>query len=344
MNIKVVSIDLAKLVFQLCVLGQDDKVLSNKKIARGKLLDAVRQLPEGTVIAMEACASSHYWGRTFQAMGYQVRLIPTQHVKAFGRSQKNDANDAVAICEAAFRPNLHFVPIKTVEQQDLKALQCVRQRLVEQRTALANQIRGLAAEYGVCFSKQLRSLRTHLPDALEDAENGLSFIARRLLRELADDLRLLTDDIESVTRDMETLAKKQPRWSALIAVPGFGPIITAALLAEIGNGEQFENGRQASAWLGLVPKQYSSGGHSNLGGMTKNGNRNLRTLVIHGARSVLRYADKRHDALGQWLTALINRRGKNKAVVALANKWVRVAWSIIKHGDEFDMKKAFHAA
>ena len=272
--------------------------------------------------------------------------MPAQHVKPFVGHQKNDANDARAICEAALRPSVHFVPVKTIGQQDIKALRNVRQRLVEQRTCTANQARAFAAEYGVIFPKQIKKkkLRELLPLALEDAENGLSMVMRRLLREVHDEIRLISDDIETIEKDILELCQQQPRFKALLAIPGVGPIICAALLSELGDGCQFQNGRQLSAWCGLVPRQHSSGGKSNLSGITKNGNKQLRTLILHGARSIVRFADKRDDAMGQWLRALIQRRGKVKAIVALANKLCRIGWHIIRTGEAFDMKQAFQPA
>lgn len=344
MNIKVAGIDLAKNVFQVCVLLHDGTIDYNRKVARSKLIHVIRQLPKGTLIAMEACGSCHYWGRAFSSMGYNVKLLPTQHVKPFVGCQKNDANDALAICEAAFRPGIYAVSIKTVEQQDIKALRCVRQRLVDQRTAVANQIRAMAAENGVIFSIGLNQLRKQLPSALEDAENDLSTTMRRLLNNLYEELVGLSQDIDSITGEIQSLCQQHPRYKALMSIPGIGPIITASLLSELGTGEQFDNGRQFSAWCGLVPRQYSSGGKSTLGAITKNGNRELRTMIIHGARAVIRYADKRQDAMGKWLKSLISRRGKVKTIIALANKLARIAWRILTGTNDFNMKQAFRGA
>ncbi|WP_028116867.1 IS110 family transposase [Ferrimonas senticii] len=341
MKIKVVGIDLAKDIFQVCVLREDGKVQRNRKVRRNKLLHEVRQLPEGTLIAMEACASSHYWARTFKSMGYKTALVPAQLVKPFTRKQKNDANDALAICEAAERPEIHLVEVKTVEQQDIKALRCVRRRIVEHRTAIVNQIRSLSAEYGVIFPLGIKRLRETLPDALADDENGFSRILRSLLSDLLDDLRMLDIDVTALDQQIDQLCKQQPGYSELMSVPGFGPVITSALVSEIGSGGQFANGRQLAAWCGLVPKQQSSGGKQMLGGITKHGNKELRVLLIHGARAVLRFADKRDDRLGRWLRRLIERRGKNKATVALANKLARIAWGVLNSKQHFDARLAF---
>ncbi|MGY5744548.1 IS110 family RNA-guided transposase, partial [Vibrio cincinnatiensis] len=262
-------------------------------------------------------------------------------VKPFVGRQKNDANDARAICEAYSRPNLHFVPVKSVEQQDLKAIRSVRKRLVENRTALSNQIRGLAAEYGVVFPLSIKALRSHLPLALEDAENALSPVMRNLLQTLYCDLVSLSEEIDEVTQSVTMLSQQNPKYEAIRNIPGFGPILTAALISEVGVGNQFKNGRQFSAWCGLVPKQNSTGGKSSLGSLSKNGNRELRSLLIHGARAVVRYGANKTDAMGAWLRGLIARRGKAKAIVALANKLGRVAWHILAKNSEYDLNQAF---
>ncbi|MDW2158883.1 IS110 family transposase [Vibrio sp. 1942] len=341
MNIKVVGIDIAKSVFQVCVLLHDNKVAWNRKITRSDLMKKLSQLPESTLIAMEACASSHHWARQMKQHGFEVMLIPAQFVKPFVGHQKNDANDARAICEASQRPDVHSVQVKTIEQQDIKALRNVRQRLVDNRIALVNQSRAMAAEYGVIFPKHVTKFQELLPLAIEDASNQLSHVMRRLLLENYDELKQLNRDIQQVEHDLLELCKTNHRFKTLQEVPGFGPIISSALISELGTGKQFSNGRQFSAWCGLVPKQHSSGGKSCLKGITKNGNKQLRTLILHGARAVVRYADKRQDKMGTWLRELMARRGKVKAVVALANKLCRIGWRLLSSGEQFDVNKAF---
>ncbi|MFJ5453445.1 IS110 family transposase [Pectobacterium jejuense] len=339
-TIKVVGIDLAKSVFQLCVWMNDGTVAWNRKVSRSKLLDAVRQFPPDTLIAMEACATSHYWGRTFQSMGYAIRLIPTQHVKALTRHQKNDANDALAICETAFRPGIHFVAVKTLEQQDIKALRCARQLMVEQRTAAANQIRALAAEQGFEFPVGIHTLQQRLPDLIEDPEKPVSPVLRHLLSTLLENIHTLNEYIRSTEYEIAALCQQQPRYRVLMSIPGVGPLISAAFLSEV-DAEQFANGRQLSAWCGLVPRQHSSGGKHILTSMTKNGNCDLRTLIIHGARAVMRCAQKRDDHLGRLLNHVTERRGKMKATVALANKLTRIVWRLLSEPVDFNMDKAF---
>lgn len=339
-TIRVVGVDIAKSVFQVCVWNVDGSVAWNKKISRSKLLDTIRQFEPGTLIAMEACATSHFWGRTFATMGYYVKLIPAQHVKAFVRSQKNDANDALAICETAFRPGIHFVSVKTTEQQDIKALRNTRQLMVEQRTALANQLRSLLAEYGLIIPVGIQSLQQHLPGLIEDASNELTFTLRRLLYSLREDMQALNERVTGLDKEIAALSSQQTTYRHLLTIPGVGPLIAAAFISEV-DAAQFSSGRELSAWCGLVPRQHSSGGKPKLSSVTKNGNRSLRTLIIHGARAVMRCVKKRDDNMGRWLQKLEARRGFLKTTVALANKLTRVIWRVLTDSIDFNMNKAF---
>lgn len=342
MDIKVLGIDLANNVFQLCALNQAGKVLFNRQVRRNKLRASVAQL-EATTIAMEACSSAHYWGRVFEAMGHRVMLLPPQHVKPFVRVNKSDAHDALAVAEASLRPNLKVVPVKSVEQQDLQLLNRERQRWIQHRTALVNRIRATAREYGVIMPQGIKALRRALPEVLEDADNELSDVARRLLAERADELRELDDKIERASTEQQSLARHHTSYRALLAIPGYGPAVTAGFLGTVGDGRQFANGRQTSAWLGIVPRHTGTGGQTRMLGISKNGDRQLRTLLIHGARAVVRHAHKRDDALGRWVRQLEARRGRNRTVVALANKMARIGWVVVAKGEPFDMNKAFAA-
>lgn len=245
-TIRVVGIDIAKSVFQFCVWMTDGSVAWNKKVSRQKLLDTVRQFPPSTLIAMEACSTSHFWGRTLQSMGYEVRLIPAQHVKAFVRHQKNDANDALAICETACRPELHFVSVKSTEQQDIKALQSARQLIVEQRTALANQLRSLLTEYGIIIPVGIQRLQQQLPDLIEDASNSITFTLRRLLSALREDMLALNDRITGLDSEITALSAQQTSYCHLLTIPGVGPLIAAAFISEV-NVAEFSSGRDMSA-------------------------------------------------------------------------------------------------
>lgn len=339
-KIKLVAIDLAKRCYQAGAIDEHRKLLFNRKLSRAKLAVLLQQL-EPTVIAMEACAAAHYWGRKLEAMGHTVRLVPPQHVKAFRRVHKSDAHDVLAILEAAHRPDIHFVPVKPIAQQDLQVLGRIRERLVAERTALINQARGLAREYGVDFAKTRQALMEGLPLALADADNELSPIAREALSEALAEIEQRSIRLKEILQRMRTLAECDPAYEQLQTIPGIGPIIAPALLAKIGHAQQFRAGRNCSAWIGLVPRQHSTGGREQLGHITKNGDQHLRTLLIHGARTMVRWADKRQDALGRWVQQLIARRGKNKAIVALANKLMRIVWAVLTKGEAFDLNKAF---
>ena len=339
-TIRVVGIDIVKSVFQVCVWMLDGSVAWNRKMSRPKLLDTLRQFEPGTLIAMEACSTSHFWGRTFSSMGYSVRLIPAQHVKAFVRSQKNDANDALAICETACRPGIHFVSVKSTEQQDIKALRNTRQLMVEQRTALANQLRSLLAEYGLIIPVGIQRLQQQLPDLIEDASNDLTFTLRRLLSSLREDIQALNVRITRLDSEIAALSSQHTAYRHLLTIPVVGPLIAAAFISEV-DVTQFSSGRDLSAWCGLVPRQHSSEGKQRLSSMTKNGNRSLRTLVIHGARAVIRCVKRRDDSLGLWLKKIEARRGFLKATVALANKLTRIIWRVLTDGVDFNMNKAF---
>ncbi len=291
MKVSIIGIVFAKNVFQVADLNQAGKPIMNRSVRRPKLLDLVRRF-EPTILAMEACGSSHYWGRVLQRMGHEVRLIPPQHVKPFARVNKTDAGDALAICEAAGRPNMHFVAIKSIAQQDLRLLSRQRERLVRLRTATANQIRGFAREYGVFFPKGYRKLLAQLPAALEDGDNELSTVARRTLSELQQELHQLSDRIQHLQAQLLELTKSHEPCHRLQEVPGFGPVVSAAHVGAVGDGGQFHNGRQSSAWMGLVPRLHGSGGKTRSLSITKNGDRELRTMLIHGARAVVSWAHR----------------------------------------------------
>lgn len=341
-KIKLVAVDLAKRWFQVLAIDEQGGVLYNRKLSAAKFALAVHQL-EPTIIAMEACAAAHFWGRRLSALGHEVRLVPPQHAKAFRRVHKSDEHDALSIAEAAQRPNIHFVPIKSIAQQDLQLLGRIRERLVADRTALINQARGFAREYGVNFAKSRQALLDQLPLALGDAGNELSPIAREALHELLDQIHLITQRITHLMRRITALASQDPAYERLRTIPGIGPTIAPALLASLGHAQQFTNARSCAAWAGLVPRQSGTGGQLHLGGITKNGNRSLRVLVIHGARTVVQWANKHDHAQSRWIRALVARRGKNKAVVALANKLMRIIWVVLTQGVEYDVRRAFRS-
>ena len=331
-----VGVDLAKNVFQAHGVERNERNVWRRKLTRENWLKMLLETIEpGCVIGMESCGGAHHWARRLQARGFTVKLIPPQFVKPYVKSNKNDANDAEAICEALGRPSMRFVAVKSVEQQDIQAVHRIRSELVKQRTAKANQIRGLVAEYGLVAPKEIVHLRRALPIWLDDLENGLSGRFRRLLAGLWGDLRGLDERMAELEREIELIAQSDPVAKRLQQLRGVGPIIATALIAAVGNGEQFANGRQMSAAFGLTPRQHSSGGKERLLGISKRGDAYLRSLLIHGARSVIRTARDKDDRLSQWVTRLAARSHPNVAAAALANKTTRVAWAMLKNCTDY---------
>jgi transposase len=336
MNIKRIGIDLAKQVFQLHGVDHNEKVVLKKQLPRTKMLAYFKSFSP-CLIGMEACGSAHYWARELQKFGHTVKLMAPQFVKPYVKGNKNDTNDAEAICEAVSRPNMRFVSIKTIAQQDIQAVHRIRSELVKQRTAKGNQIRGLLAEYGVVVNKRIDVLRNALPSLIEDTENGLSADFRMLLEELRQDLITLDERVLVLTGKINVLAKADEDAQRLQQIPGVGPMTATAIISAVGDGKQFKCGRDLAAWLGLTPKQHSSGGKERLLGISKRGDAYLRTLLIHGARSVLRVSEKKTDSLNCWLQNLYSRRNKNIAAVALANKNARIIWAILTKKTNYQM-------
>lgn len=334
MKVSLVGLDIAKSIFHLSAVNQAGKQVKKKVLKRPQVLSFFSQL-EPCTVAMEACGSAHHWARQFQALGHQVKLIAPQYVKPFVKGNKNDYNDALGIAEAAQRPNMRFVPIKSLEQHDIQMVHRLRERLVKNRTALVNQIRGLLAEYGLVINKGVAAVRTELPFILEDAENGLTVMARESFFTLHEELKELDEKHQACEKKVIEINRSHEACQRLDEIIGIGPVTATAVYAAIGDGHDFENGRHFSAWAGLVPKQHSSGGKANLMGISKRGNAYLRTLFIHGARAVLRYAEGKEDSFSRWATSLKERRGSNKACVAVANKLARMAWVILAKDERY---------
>jgi transposase len=332
-NITLIGVDLAKNVIQICGLNRAGKVVFNHKVTRHKLLPSLLEHPEA-LIALEACGSSQYWARELIKRGMRVKLIPAQHVKAFVRGNKNDAHDALAIAEASQRPQLHEVGVKSLEQQDIQTLLRIRMRYKNSRTECVNQTRGLLGEYGIVMAKGIQNLDRCIPGILEDATNALTPLARQAIAQLYQDYSTLSQHIIASDKQLAQLANTFPLCRALMQLRGVGPITAMALFASVNNPQQFRNGRQFAAWLGLVPRQFGTGGNVTLGAISKRGSSYLRTLLIHGARTVMRWLDKHDDAFSQWSKQLIARRGKHKAIVAMANKIARHAWIAMTQGIE----------
>lgn len=286
-------------------------------------------------IGLEACAGAHYWARELIKFGHDARLISPQFVKPYVKGNKNDANDAEAICEAVGRPNMRFVPVKSVEQQDIQMLHRVRSGLVKERTALANRIRGLLGEYGIIIAVGLVKLRQQLPEILENAENGLTMAARQIFADLQEQLIELDKQVSAYGEKIQVLYRASEVSQRLGEAPGIGPITATALLASLGDGKAFESARQVAAWLGLVPRQDSSGGKPKLLGISKRGDVYLRTLLIHGARAVVKAAAKKDDVLSRWINDLVKRRNANIAAVAVANKNARIVWVLLTKSETY---------
>jgi transposase len=328
MKITAVGIDLAKNFFQIHGVDERGKVVVRKQLKRAEVAKFFANLAP-CVIGMEACASAHYWARKLMDFGHTVKLMAPQFVKPYVKTNKNDARDAEAICEAVQRPNMRFVPVKTPEQQAVLALHRARQGFVKARTAQANQLRGLLAEFGIVIAKGIRQLPKRMPEILEDGENGLPGQARQLFARLLEHFRELDRRVVELEKDIVLWHRQNEPSRRLGKIDGFGPLTASALVASIGDARTLRSARQAAAWVGLVPRQHASGGKDRLLGISKRGDVYLRTLLIHGARSVIRRVEAQGDRGNGWLKALLKRRNKNVAAVALANKNVRIAWALL---------------
>lgn len=333
MNITTVGIDLAKSVFQVHGVDMHGKPVMRKQLRRDQVASHFANLP-ACVIGMEACGSAHHWARKLQGLGHTVKLMAPQFVKPYVKTNKNDVADAEAICEAVGRPNMRFVPIKNVEQQAVLALHRVRQGFVKARTAQANQIRGLLAEFGLVIPKGIAHIASRVPELIEDAAYELPGSFRRLTERLLDRLKDLDRQVDELDEQIRTWHRSSELSCKLEKIPGVGPITASALVATVGDAKCFESARQMAAWMGLVPQQNSTGGKTTLLGISKRGDTYLRTLLIHGARSVVRTAEGRRSP-DDWLIKLQQRRTHNVCAVALANKNARMAWALLARDREF---------
>ncbi|MHB8347635.1 MAG: IS110 family RNA-guided transposase [Acidiferrobacterales bacterium] len=331
MDIKTLGIDIGKSTFHLVGYDGHGHPVLQQKLTRETLMRFIANLPP-CLIGMESCPGSQHLARCFLEQGHTVRLMAAQFVKPYVKSNKSDFLDAEAIAEAVTRPTMRFVPLKTLAQRDTQALHRVRQGLVAQRTMLVNQIRAFLLEYGIPVAKGISRIGTALPGLLEDAENGLTDRMRALLCELREALTGLDERIKCLSSEIEREARNDPACERLMTIPGVGPLTATALIAAIGDGKAFRSGRELAAFLGLVPRQYSTGGKPKLLGISKRGNTYVRTLLIHGARAVLRHSAGRTDRLGEWVVALDNRAHANVVAVALANKNARIAWAVLTKG------------
>jgi transposase len=336
-----VGVDLAKRVIQVHAVDAVGHVLCSRALARDKFISWCAQLPAGCMVAMETSSSAHHWARKLSALGLDARIIAAQLVSPYrkqGASGKNDANDAAAICEAASRPQMHFVPVKSIEQQSMLCVHRLREGLKADRTACINRLRGLLAEFGLVFAQSPAVLEAALTEVLEDAGNEMNTLARLALQRLQDQWREIDAHIAWCDERIAAHVKDNAEVKKAATLMGIGPITASAVVATVGEFGQFNSGAQFGAWVGLVPRQHSSGGKNSLGGITKRGDTYLRSLLIQGAKSAVMTAHKRSDPISKWAAALRDRAGWQKAVVALANKNARILWAVMTKGDAFDAR------
>ncbi len=334
MTISILGIDIAKNTFQLHGADNSGTAVLKKRLPRHKLAAYVANLPACTVV-MESCGGANYWARVFQGSGHTVKLISPQFVKPFVKTNKNDANDAQAIVEAASRPSMHFVPIKQVEQQDIQSIHRIRTRIVKNRTALINEIRGLCLEYGVVVATGAARVKSSLCAIIADSANELTVYSRASMQDLYKELVDIEARLKKLDTKIRELCRQDERCQRILKVPGIGPLTATAAVAAVPNPKEFRNGRHMSAWLGLVPRQSSSGDKQVLLGISKRGDRYLRTLLIHGARAVLSHCKDADNDYGRWVIRKKATLSHNKAAVALANKNARIIWSMLSTGEEF---------
>ena len=330
MDISVLGIDIAKSVFQLHRADAGGNTVLVRKVNRRQLLSVIARIPR-CLIGLEACGGANYWTREFSKLGHEVRLVPARFVKPFVKSNKNDAADAEAISEAVTRPNMRFAPGKTVAQQDMQSLHRIRERYVRNRTALCNQIRGLLGEYGIVINKGIAQLRNDMIDKHCLESNKLSKTGFELFQLLREDLREIDKRIAVLDRRIAQRSREHPAFSTLSEIPGVGPLTASAIIGCVSSPQSFRNGRQFAAWVGLVPRQYFTGGKTSLGRISKRGNIYLQTPLVHGARTTMKYASRKKDRTSVWVETLKKRVGVNKTTVALANKNARVIWAMLVH-------------
>jgi transposase len=334
MEIEMLGIDLAKNVFQLHGIDRRGRAIYKRRVFRDQLLSVVGDIPKCTV-AIEACTGAFYWARQFETLGHRVTIISPQYVKPFVRRQKNDGNDAEAIVTAARQPHIPRVPKKTIEQQDIQAVHRARQRMVNHRTAVVSQIRGLLLDRGFAFAKSITRARRTIPVLLSDMTNELTAMARETIAELWDLMCDLDRRVAAIDKKIDAVFKADPTCQRIARIKGVGPKTATAMVAAVGDGAEFKNGRHLAAWLGLVPRQHSSGDKRVMMGISKRGSQHLRSLLVHGARAVVRTAPNKHDRQNQWVNDLRERRGFNRATVAVANKTARIIWAVLRTGEPY---------
>ena len=335
-NINVIGVDLAKNVIQVSVVSRSNRELQNKSLSRKKFAEFLAR-QNASLVAFEAFATAHYWARAAKLHGHEIKIIPAKAVTPFRQGHKTDSNDALAVAEAARRPNIKLSPLKSIDQQGLQSVQRSRELLVQNLTALSNHVRGLLMEFGIVMPQGWSALHRCIPEILEDGENELPDMYRSTLHLLWQRLCELRDDVKVLTDQIESLVKQDASCCRLLAIEGVGPISAVLLYATLGTGEAFVNGRQFSSYLGLTPKQFSSGGKTHLIGISRHvANKRLRSVLIQGARAYVHKLKEPKSSKDRWLMGLIERAGTGRASVALANKNVRTAWALLTRGESYD--------
>ena len=335
-DLSVVGIDIAKRVFHVVGMDEKGQIVLRKRLSRPDLMPFIAQLPP-MMIGMEACGGAHYWARRFREHGHEVKLMAPQFVKPYVKSNKNDMRDAEGIAEAVTRPTMRFVPTKAIEQQDIQALHRVRERLIGARTALVNEVHGLLNEYGIVIPKGVSKFRKVVVAKLEAEKDKLGPLSQEMFWKLLDEFAALEKQLSYYQDKLETLAATHPECQRLMTIPGIGPIAATALVAAVSDASACKNGRQLAAWLGLVPRQHSTGGKEQLLGISKRGDQYLRKLLVHGARAVVRVVGKKPDRRSAWIRELVARRGFNRATVAVANKNARIVWALLTSQQEYQL-------
>lgn len=333
-DVAVLGIDLAKNVFQLHGVNRAGRCILKRRVMRDQLIGVVASLPP-CLIGIEACTGAFYWQRQFEAYGHTVKVIAPQYVRPFARGQKNDGNDADAICTAVQQPNMRFVPCKTLIQQDIQALHRARQRLVNHRVALISQMRGLLLERGIAIAKSASRAERLIPQIIGDPRSDMTELTREIVGALYGCLLQINERIRYFDKKIDAVFLNSPVCRRIAKISGVGPKTATAMVAAVGDGADFKNGRHMAAWMGLVPRQHSSGDRKLLLGISKRGSQHLRTLLVHGGRAVVRTASKKTDPLSTWVNQLRERRGYNRAAVAVANKNARIIWALLHHGDAY---------
>ena len=335
-SIKAVGIDLAKLIFSIHGVDEHSKCKLRKTVKRNNLLAEIAKLPP-CIIGMEACSGAHYWAREFTKLGHDVRIMASKFVISYRQSEKNDANDAEAICEAVTRPKTRFVSIKSEEQQAVLCLHGIRQGAIKDRTARINRMRGLLAEFGITMPVGRYSAQNAIGGILEDGENNLPFLARELINDLWQSIKGLNEEILKYDRKLYALANQMKAAKRLMSIPGIGEITATAVVATVNDAKHFETSRSFAAWIGLVPRQYTTGGVVRLGRISKRGEKHIRTSLIHGARAVIANCKNKTDRTSMWIKDLVERRGFKRATVALAAKNARLIWALLHSEKEYQV-------